>query len=82
MHGSKPRAKNPAHARTISVSTSASGARNERKMAMITVELKPEEIHAVLRWLRCGLEDAVRRGDSAADMKALLARIEYLEGLK
>ena len=49
---------------------------------MITVELRQEEIHVVLLWLRRELEDAFRRGHSATDMKVLLARIEYLEGLK
>ena len=49
---------------------------------MITVELTPGEIYLILVKLREILKDAFHRGDTAAQMKYLLARIEYLEGLK
>lgn len=82
MPGSKPRAGNPGHARTISVSTSAFGAQNERKMAVITVELEHQELHVLITMLHLTLSKMPGWGAKSADMKALLARIEYLEGLK
>ena len=49
---------------------------------MITVELEPEELHALIKALTRALNKAVGLGIQAVDMKVMLARIEYLEGLK
>lgn len=49
---------------------------------MITVEITKEELNKLLRGARSALEAAANCGASVADMKVLLARIEYLEGLE
>ena len=49
---------------------------------MITVEIKPEELHTLISLLHLTLSKMPGWGSSCADMKELLARIEYLEGLK
>lgn len=49
---------------------------------MVTVELTPDEIHCLLVVLRRYFANAPKNGASVADMKAMLVRIEYLEGLK
>ena len=49
---------------------------------MITVELEPEEMYFLLQHLRRHLQDIANKDYRVSDMKAMLARIEYLEGLK
>ena len=49
---------------------------------MITVELEPEELHILIKVLTRALNKAAVLGSQVVDMKAMLARIEYLEGLK
>ena len=49
---------------------------------MITVELEPEELRLLINAMESALLQISRNGGTVADMKAMLARIEYLEGLK
>ena len=49
---------------------------------MITVELEREELDVLITFMQLTLSKMPGWGASSADMKALLARIEYLEGLK
>ena len=49
---------------------------------MITVELEPYEVDVLLKALLEILACKPTNGSTVADMKAALARIEYLEGLK
>ena len=49
---------------------------------MITVELEPQELHVLITMLHLTLSKMPGWGAQSADMKALLDRIEYLEGLK
>ena len=49
---------------------------------MITVELKPEELHVLITTLRLVLSDGPRFGAESSALKMLLERIEYLEGLQ
>ncbi len=49
---------------------------------MITVELTPQELHVLITRLHLTLSKMPGWGAQSADMKALLARIEYLERLK
>ena len=49
---------------------------------MITVELEPHELHMLINAMEAALLQISKHGGTVADMKAMLARIEYLEGLK
>ena len=49
---------------------------------MITVELEQEELLWLINTLETALFQIPKQGGTVADMKAMLARIEYLEGLK
>ena len=49
---------------------------------MITVELEPQELHVLIVTLRQTLSDSQRLGIQSSQLKMLLQRIEYLEGLK
>ena len=49
---------------------------------MITVDLEPEELDGLIAFMQLTLIRMPGWGASVSEMKALLARIEYLEGLK
>lgn len=49
---------------------------------MITVDLKPQELHVLIVMMRDILSDGPRLGVETSKLKMLLQRIEYLEGLE
>ena len=55
---------------------------SEMRKPMIKVELEPEELYVLISVMRLTLSRMPEWGSPSADMKPLLARIEYLEELK